>query len=93
MAYHDGSFEELFPRLGDAGLGGRLSKAELLTIFNLRPAAIPVLNNIIEDLDERFSEDEQRSLLRIIAEVLGQNDPTDPTILEQDVVPSTENGH
>ncbi|KAK5660931.1 hypothetical protein OQA88_12305 [Cercophora sp. LCS_1] len=89
-AYHEGSFAEFFARVGDENLDGKLSKAEVLTIFNLRPCSIPVLSTMVEDLEGRFGEDEQKRLLRAIAEVLGQNEPT---IDEQEVLQSTENGH
>lgn len=44
-------------------------------ILNLRPASVPALNTIIEDMTERFTAEQQEELVNIIAEVLGYFDP------------------
>lgn len=44
-------------------------------ILNLRPSSIAVLSTVIEDMEERFSEDEQAVILEVIAEVLGRDEP------------------
>ena len=45
-------------------------------ILNLRPSSNAVLSAVIEDMEERFSEDEQNAILAIIGEVLGHDDST-----------------
>lgn len=49
-----------------------LSKGEMIMVFNLRPASIAALSTIIEDMEERFDEQQQGDIVAIIAEVLGQ---------------------
>jgi hypothetical protein len=51
-----------------------LSKGELLMILNLRPSSVLELNSIVEDPNERFSYDQQRALVKAIAEVLAPID-------------------
>lgn len=41
-------------------------------IINLRPASIAALNAIVEEMSDRFSDEQQEELIGIIAEVLGQ---------------------
>jgi len=64
----------LLERLDAANLNQDLAKGEVLMILNLRPSSNAVLNTVIEDMEERFSEDEQNAILDIIAEVLGGNE-------------------
>lgn len=52
-----------------------LSKGEVIMILNLRPASVAALNTIVEDMAERFNDEQQEELLTIISEVLGQFDP------------------
>lgn len=59
-----------------------LAKGELIMIFNLRPASVVVLNTILEDMIDRFNEDQQNEMINIISDVLGRFPPpeeTDPT--------------
>lgn len=49
-----------------------LSKGEMLMVLNLRPASIAALNTIIEDMPERYSDEQQEEMVAIVAEVLGQ---------------------
>jgi len=65
----------LADRLRHENFGSELSKGELLSLTNLRPASNAVLWTIIDDIEERFTEDEQRRILDIIAEVLGFDEP------------------
>ncbi|KAK0389916.1 hypothetical protein NLU13_3489 [Sarocladium strictum] len=48
-----------------------LSKGELVMILNLRPASVPALNTVIEDMTDRFEYEQQEEIVNIIAEVLG----------------------
>jgi hypothetical protein len=44
----------------------------MIMIINLRPSNAAVLSTCIEDMAERFTEEQQGEMLEIIAEVLGQ---------------------
>lgn len=41
-------------------------------ILNVRPAAVPALNTILEDMEDRYTEEEQETMVSIISEVLGR---------------------
>ena len=49
----------------------RLTEAELFMIVNLRPREAVVLDVIVEEIDNRFSEEQQADMLEIIGEELG----------------------
>ncbi|KAL7918739.1 RNA polymerase Rpb4 domain-containing protein [Trichoderma austrokoningii] len=49
-----------------------LSKGEVVMILNLRPASVAALNTVIEEMAERFSDEQQEDMVNIILEVLGQ---------------------
>ncbi|MCJ1364351.1 hypothetical protein MMC16_003461 [Acarospora aff. strigata] len=51
-----------------------LTKAELLMILNLRPDNPGVLDCIVEELDQRFSEEEVGAILGVVGDVLGKED-------------------
>ncbi|KAJ6441788.1 RNA polymerase III, subunit C17 [Purpureocillium lavendulum] len=55
-----------------------LSKGELVMILNLRPSSVIGLNTVVEDMSERFTEDQQQEMVDIIAEVLGQFETAEP---------------
>ncbi|KAL7944647.1 RNA polymerase Rpb4 domain-containing protein [Trichoderma barbatum] len=55
-----------------------LSKGEVVMILNLRPASVAALNTVIEEMGERFSEEQQEEMVTIILEVLGQFEAGDP---------------
>jgi len=48
-----------------------LTKAELVMILNLRPDNAGLLDCVVEELDQRFSEGEQEAILGVISGVLG----------------------
>lgn len=48
-----------------------LAKGEVVMLINLRPASVAALNTIIEDMTERFDEEQQEAIVGAIAEVLG----------------------
>ena len=48
-----------------------LTKAEVLQIVNLRPDSVSVLDTVIEEMDARFSDEQQLRLLQIIRDCLG----------------------
>lgn len=41
-------------------------------ILNVRPATVPALNTILEDMEDRYTEEEQETMVNIISEVLGR---------------------
>lgn len=41
-------------------------------LFNHRPESVATLNTVVEDLEERFSSEDQEALINIVVEVLGQ---------------------
>lgn len=41
-------------------------------ILNLRPASVAALNTVIEDMTERFNEEQQEAIVVAIAEILGE---------------------
>ncbi|KAL6906653.1 RNA polymerase Rpb4 domain-containing protein [Trichoderma evansii] len=55
-----------------------LSKGEVVMILNLRPASVAALNTVIEEMAERFSDEQQEEMVNIILEVLGQFEASDP---------------
>jgi RNA polymerase Rpb4 len=69
-------FPLLIKKIREANFRSELAKGELLSILNLRPANNALLETAIEDLEERFNEDEQNRLVDIISEVLGRDEPT-----------------
>ncbi|KAK3387106.1 RNA polymerase Rpb4-domain-containing protein [Podospora didyma] len=94
--YSPSSASQLLERLRGANLGSELAKGELLQILNLRPASNAQLATAVEDLEERFTEDEQQQIVDIIAEVLGRDEPA---VYEEDgedggePMESVENGN
>lgn len=47
-------------------------------ILNLRPASVAALNTVIEEMSERFNDEQQEEIVNIILEVLGQFEASDP---------------
>lgn len=43
-----------------------LEKAEVLQLINITPQSLPVLYNVIEECDQRFSNEEMEELLRLV---------------------------
>ncbi|KFA67108.1 hypothetical protein S40285_02969 [Stachybotrys chlorohalonatus IBT 40285] len=68
IPYNPESIPTLLERLSPYDL----SKGEVVMIINLRPASIAALNAIVEEMSDRFSDEQQEELIGIIAEVLGQ---------------------
>ena len=72
-SYSTEAFAQLLEKLREANFKSELTKGERLSLFNLRPSNSAVLSTAVEDLEERFTEDEQNRMLEIIHEVLGGN--------------------
>ncbi|CAJ2511665.1 Uu.00g072900.m01.CDS01 [Anthostomella pinea] len=66
-----------------------ISKGECVMIMNLRPTSIANLNAVLEDMEGRFNEDAQQSIVDIVIEVLGQFPPP-PEEEEGDAMQTTE---
>ncbi|KAK0706451.1 RNA polymerase Rpb4-domain-containing protein [Lasiosphaeria miniovina] len=96
-AYSPSSVSQLLEKLRDANLRSELAKGEVLSILNLRPTSSALLSTAIEDMEERFSEDEQNKIVEIIIEVLGRDEPAalderDGDEQDGDTMQSIENG-
>ena len=59
-----------------------LTKAEVIMLFNHRPETIATLNTVVEDLEERFSTEDQEALINIVVDVLGQSAPVEEQAVE-----------
>jgi len=66
--YSAASFHALLTRLSKYNL----TKSEVLMIFNLRPKDAMALDVIVEEADDRFSEEEQEEILNAVGDVLGR---------------------
>ncbi|KAL2759664.1 hypothetical protein ACRALDRAFT_1074136 [Sodiomyces alcalophilus JCM 7366] len=75
MPYTEKGIPELMQRLRPYDL----AKGELIMIFNLRPANVVALNTILEEMSDRFSEDQQSEIITIVADVLGSFPPAQET--------------
>ncbi|KAF4453220.1 DNA-directed RNA polymerase III subunit rpc9 [Fusarium austroafricanum] len=68
LPYTEGCISTLLERLRPYNL----AKGEVVMIINLRPASVAALNTVVEEMSERFNEEQQEAMVNIIAEVLGQ---------------------
>ncbi|KAK4038116.1 RNA polymerase Rpb4-domain-containing protein [Parachaetomium inaequale] len=97
QAYSPAAITRLLEKLREANLSSELTKGELLSILNLRPSSSALLSTAIEDMEERFSEEEHNKIVDIIAEVLGRAETMDEggegDEMDADAVPSVENGY
>lgn len=71
VSYTEGCITKLLERLRPY----HLAKGEVVMILNLRPASVAALNTVIEEMSERFNEEQQEDMVTIISEVLGQFPP------------------
>lgn len=65
--YTPESIAQLLTRLQDY----ELSKGELLMVLNIRPTSVAALTVVVEDIMERFTEEQHQDMLEGIREVLG----------------------
>ncbi|AEO61682.1 hypothetical protein MYCTH_2070655 [Thermothelomyces thermophilus ATCC 42464] len=102
-AYSAAAINRLFEKLREANLPSELTKSELLSILNQRPSSTALLSTAIEDMEERFSDEDQNRIVDIIAEVLGRDEPEEAADeaadeegggdeMDADVAPTVENG-
>ncbi|CEI70132.1 hypothetical protein FVEN_g11307 [Fusarium venenatum] len=68
VSYTEGCISKLLERLRPYNL----AKGEVVMIINLRPASVAALNTVVEEMSERFDEEQQEAMVSIITEVLGQ---------------------
>ncbi|KAK3196886.1 hypothetical protein K4F52_000230 [Lecanicillium sp. MT-2017a] len=68
LTYHPACVKELIEKLQPY----ELSKGEVVMILNLRPATTPALNTVLEDMADRYTDEQQEEMVAIIAEVLGE---------------------
>ncbi|KEZ43837.1 hypothetical protein SAPIO_CDS3999 [Scedosporium apiospermum] len=61
------------------------SKAEVIMLFNLRPQSVANLNTSIEDLEDRFTMEQQEAIIDIIVSVLGKFESSEDQPAEGDV--------
>lgn len=50
------------------------TKGEIIMIMNLRPHKPESLNTMVEEMETRFTDEEQHEIVRLIAEALGKPD-------------------
>ena len=82
----------LLEGLNNANLNQDLAKGEVLMILNLRPSTIAVLSTVIEDMEDRFSDDEQAAILQVIADVLGRDESAAADAAGEEAMESVEGG-
>jgi hypothetical protein len=68
--YNENTIKTLIERLRPYSF----AKAELLMIMNLRPTNAGNLNTVVEEMEDRFSDEQQEEIVAIIGEVLGRPD-------------------
>lgn len=102
QTYSPTAIPRLLEKLREANLPAELTKGELLSILNLRPSSSALLSTAIEDMEERFNEEEQNKIVDIIAEVLGRTETEEGAEGDEmdadgeadpDAMPSVENGY
>ncbi|KAI5456389.1 RNA polymerase Rpb4-domain-containing protein [Mariannaea sp. PMI_226] len=67
IPYTEGCIVQLLERLRPYNI----AKGEMVMILNLRPASVAALNTVVEEMSERFNEEQQEAMVTIIGEVLG----------------------
>ncbi|KAI1174535.1 HRDC-like protein [Nemania sp. FL0916] len=69
----------------------KISKGECIMVVNMRPSNTATLNAVLEDMENRFNEEQQEAIINIIIEVLGEFPP--PAEEDEDnVMDTTEEG-
>ncbi|KJE93605.1 hypothetical protein CAOG_04367 [Capsaspora owczarzaki ATCC 30864] len=59
----------------------QLTKGEILQLINLRPATLPAMTPLVEEIEERLTEDRINQLLELIQQLLPEP-PTDAMEME-----------
>jgi hypothetical protein len=92
-AYNPAAITQLFERIQQENFQSDLAKGEVLSIINLRPNSTAILSVVIEDMEERFTEDEQNKLIQIIGDTLGRDQPSADAAADENTMQSIENGN
>lgn len=92
-AYSPAAITQLLDQIQQENLPSDLAKGEVLMILNIRPSSTAVLSTIVENMEERFTEDEQKRLVEIIAKALGHDEPPADAEEDENAIQSIENGH
>ncbi|KAK0705300.1 RNA polymerase Rpb4-domain-containing protein [Lasiosphaeris hirsuta] len=95
-AFSPAAIQLLIEKLRQANLGSELAKGEVLAILNLRPTCAEQLAAIVDDMEERYTDEEQKKIVAVIAEVLGGNGGAaegNEAGHDESAVPSIENGN
>ncbi|KAI0545232.1 HRDC-like protein [Xylaria curta] len=67
-----------------------ITKGECIMVVNLRPTTSAALNAVLEDMEGRFSEQQQEEIINIVVEVLGEFPLSGEG--EEDAMETTEDG-
>ncbi|TVY54055.1 DNA-directed RNA polymerase III subunit rpc9 [Lachnellula suecica] len=70
LPYNDDTITNLLKELRS----WEITKGEVIMMLNLRPTKLENLNTIIQEMEERFTEEEQNAILAAIVKVLGRPD-------------------
>jgi hypothetical protein len=92
-AYSPAAVVQLLERINNESFRSELAKGEVLSILNLRPNSTALLSTVVEDMEDRFTEDEQAKLVEIIGDVLGRDDPPVDAEEDENAMLSIENGY
>ncbi|KAI0432654.1 HRDC-like protein [Xylaria sp. FL1042] len=68
-----------------------ITKGECIMIVNMRPTGSAALNAVLEDMEERFDEQQQTEIIDIVVEVLGDFPPPAEEG-DEDAMETTEDG-
>lgn len=93
QSYNQNSATQLLEKIRDAKFPSELAKGEFLQVLNLRPSSSAQLSAVVEDMEDRFTEEDQNRLIDIIAEVLGRDEPAQNGNEDENAVESIENGN
>lgn len=83
--------KQLKPYTNTTGNPAGLYKNEVLMMINLRPTELMVLDIIVEELDERFTPEQQEEIVDIVRNFLGSDDTDDDPGPQED--PSSTDVH
>ncbi|KAI1826931.1 HRDC-like protein [Xylaria intraflava] len=65
-----------------------ITRGECIMVINMRPTTTAALNAVLEDMGQRFTEQQQEEIINIVIEVLGEFPP--PTEGGEDAMEITE---
>ena len=93
QSYNQNSATVLLEKIRDAKFPTDIAKGEFLQILNMRPSSSAQLSAVIEDMEDRFTEEDQNRLIDIIAEVLGRDEPAQNGTEDENAMESIETGN